>query len=353
MQQNTSYDLQGGLPYMPRISRRRRRTQEDPWVFFFALISAVMFYVAYPRVKVLARPWQIAIIIFAVSILFLLIYGGIHYTRRRHRERLMLTDTLSLSPSDFERRIQFLLQDLGWEHVAWVGGPGDGGVDLRGIHRGQRCIVQCKRYQGRVDPKYIRDLEGARNHEGADRAYLITTGYFTKQGYDWVRGKPIELWDGKILSALFYQQQSIIQNPAFHQQTRRKIAWIVCALIGINALILIWAFNASATLSSEVLQQPKPTEAVASSAIQQPPPSSTPLQDTNTFTDECGQKTIYGVERLTLRSAPGLATERIRDYPAGTIITILCEPVVEADDVVWQHVRIAETQGWMSTGFLK
>ena len=30
-------------------------------------------------------------------------------------------------------------------------------------------------------------------HERADRAYLVTTGYFTPSAFAWAKGKPIEM----------------------------------------------------------------------------------------------------------------------------------------------------------------
>jgi restriction endonuclease Mrr len=39
-------------------------------------------------------------------------------------------------------------------------------------------------------------------HEGAQRAYLITTGGITKQAVEWAEGKPIILYDGEGLVKL-------------------------------------------------------------------------------------------------------------------------------------------------------
>jgi restriction system protein len=48
----------------------------------------------------------------------------------------------------------------------------------------------------------MRDLYGTMQHESADRAYLVTTGYLTPAALSWSRGKPIEIWDGRYIGRL-------------------------------------------------------------------------------------------------------------------------------------------------------
>ena len=51
----------------------------------------------------------------------------------------------------------------------------------------------------------IRDLYGTLIHDGAVKAILITTGYFTAAAFAFARGKPIELVDGEVLEKLIEQ----------------------------------------------------------------------------------------------------------------------------------------------------
>jgi restriction system protein len=81
--------------------------------------------------------------VFGTTIAIVVIRWVVQRQRRQARERLLLADAASLTPLDFERRVQLLLADLGWERLAHVGGAGDGGVDVRGSFGGQRYIVQC------------------------------------------------------------------------------------------------------------------------------------------------------------------------------------------------------------------
>ncbi len=107
-----------------------------------------------------------------------------------------------MTPHDFERWVGARFRELGYK-VRGTGKSGDHGVDLVANREGEKVIVQCKRYRHTsIGEPELRDLYGALQHEGADRAYLVTTGRFTAAAIAWARGKPIELWDGQNLGRL-------------------------------------------------------------------------------------------------------------------------------------------------------
>ncbi len=107
-----------------------------------------------------------------------------------------------MSPEQFEALVAKLFTAYGHD-VENVGVSSDHGVDIRVISdRGEKWVVQCKRYSGSVGEPIVRDLFGTMLHEGAQRAYLITTGGITKQAVDWADGKPIVLYDGEGLVKL-------------------------------------------------------------------------------------------------------------------------------------------------------
>lgn len=110
-----------------------------------------------------------------------------------------LEDLLALSPDEFETLVAALFKAYG--HEAQVsGGSSDHGVDVIIFNsEGEKWIAQCKRYSGSVGEPVVRDLYGTMQHEGAQKAYLITTGTFTAQAADWAEGKPIVLYDGEAL----------------------------------------------------------------------------------------------------------------------------------------------------------
>ncbi|HEY1017122.1 MAG TPA: DUF2034 domain-containing protein [Herpetosiphonaceae bacterium] len=283
---------------------------------------------------------------------------------RNDRGRIMFRSVLDLSPTEFEIRIQYLLKDLGWKNVERVGGRGDHGVDVQGFYGGEYCIVQCKRYRANVAPNIIRELEGARSHARADRAFLVTTGQFTKQGHEFARGKPIELWDGEMLAVKFQEQFKLLEDAEsynhkrrlyeqqyklYNEQRRRSQRFYGgFAVVGIAVWIVPWLITSPIAPSQGATEQaPLATESPT------PQPQQATIAPTPTVTDICGQATIRGVDRLTIRSAPSLNADRISDYPSGTQVVVLCETPVQADSVLWQKVRIENTEGWMSKRFLK
>ena len=118
---------------------------------------------------------------------------------RRFSRIQTLAQMLALEPGEFEVWTGMLFRLLGYrsENTQDVA---DHGIDLvvsnGSIHRG---LVQCKRYRGTVGEPTVRDLYGTLIHEGADYAWLVTTGGISRQAREWAGGKPIELWDGQKL----------------------------------------------------------------------------------------------------------------------------------------------------------
>lgn len=125
---------------------------------------------------------------------------------RKNRIRRLNTRSLnglmSLTPIEFEKLVANLFKTNG--HKAQVlGGSSDHGVDIVVLsNEKEKWIVQCKRYRGSVGEPMVRDLYGAMGHEGAQKAYLVTTGSFTLQAEEWAVGKPIVLYDGPALVKL-------------------------------------------------------------------------------------------------------------------------------------------------------
>lgn len=111
----------------------------------------------------------------------------------------------SLSPDVFEDWVAARFHDLGYS-VKVAGSWGDHGVDLVAEKGGKTAVIQCKNYKAwKVGEPVLRDLYGAMHDFGADKAYLVTTGQVTQAARSWAQGKPLEIWDGKMVSQLSKQ----------------------------------------------------------------------------------------------------------------------------------------------------
>jgi HJR/Mrr/RecB family endonuclease len=137
-----------------------------------------------------------------------IVVGASWYLPRRGNRglaRLRLTlEQMAAMPDDaFEELVAQLFIARG-NRAQVIGGSGDHGVDIVvTAHDGARALVQCKRFgRGRwVGEPQVRDLYGAFMHDGqANKAYLITTGFFSDAAKAWSKGKPIILMDGDRLS---------------------------------------------------------------------------------------------------------------------------------------------------------
>ena len=175
------------------------------WVFMALLLGVILWQGDQP---LLVFPPQINYLIFGSLGLLtgtITINWAIHRFQRSQINLLnskTLDGLMSLSPGEFEKLVATLFKANG--HQAQVlGGSSDHGVDILVLSdQKEKWIVQCKRYNGSVGEPVVRDLYGAMGHEGAQRAYLVTTGSFTTQAIDWAEGKPILLIDGPALVKL-------------------------------------------------------------------------------------------------------------------------------------------------------
>jgi len=143
-------------------------------------------------------------LIFAVGA----IVSAIQSKKQRHlyegvRQRSDIGVLNEMSWQDFERLIAEHFQRKGF-HVSREGGNGpDGGVDLV-LRRGrEKHLVQCKQwraYQVGVQP--VREFYGVMAANGVTGGYFVTSGVFSEDALQFVRGLNLELIDGKNLKEI-------------------------------------------------------------------------------------------------------------------------------------------------------
>jgi restriction system protein len=109
----------------------------------------------------------------------------------------------SLSWRQFEELVGEAYRRLGYS-VKENSRPGpDEGVDLALRKDGDRVLVQCKQWRAmKVGVKTIQELYGVMTAKQASSGAVITSGTFTHEARLFAINKPIELVDGRRLSAL-------------------------------------------------------------------------------------------------------------------------------------------------------
>jgi len=114
------------------------------------------------------------------------------------------------SPNGFERLSMRLLREAGFERVSVTGRSNDGGIDGVGVLQlndlvSFNVVFQCKKWEGAVPPKEIRDLRGAMAGR-AEKGIFLTTSTFTSSARAEAErpgAVPIELVDGEKLFDMF------------------------------------------------------------------------------------------------------------------------------------------------------
>ena len=133
-----------------------------------------------------------------------------------------------MQPDAFERLSQRLLREEGFTKVEVLGKTGDGGIDGVGVMRVNlvsfRIFFQCKRWQGNVGAKEIRDFRGALEGR-AGKGLFITTGAFTSQASDEATragASAIDLIDGDRLCDLLKENELGVETI---QQVQIRPDW--------------------------------------------------------------------------------------------------------------------------------
>ncbi len=147
-------------------------------------------------------------------------------------EQELLAVLQSMSGTAFERLCQRVLREHGFTEVEVTGRSHDGGIDGKGVLRIElisfQVVFQCKRYEGSVAPRHIRDFRGAMDGR-ADKALFLTTGRFSRSAED-EAVRPgairIDLIDGDDFCQLLKDaglgvKTEVSVDPAFFEQFER------------------------------------------------------------------------------------------------------------------------------------
>jgi restriction endonuclease Mrr len=112
----------------------------------------------------------------------------------------------TMNATSFEKLVGELIKKMGYKLVKHVGGPGDGGVDVRALREDQwggehKVVIQAKRYQKTVGRRFVHEHIGVMHTGKCQEGLLITTGTFDKEALEAAaqEGPALILVDGRNL----------------------------------------------------------------------------------------------------------------------------------------------------------
>ena len=170
------------------------------WGLFAILWISLAFAGQTPTGYIIPQPlnnilfWTIGLGLIALKILE--VVSGRSHIRKITRDTQDVNELTNLSPAEFERVVAETYRTFG-NRVDIVAAQGDHGIDLI-VHspKGEKYVVQCKKWKGKVGEPIVRDFYGAMQHENAVEGSIVTTGTFTPQAREWAKDKPIRLFGG-------------------------------------------------------------------------------------------------------------------------------------------------------------
>jgi restriction system protein len=109
---------------------------------------------------------------------------------------------------EFEALVGEAFRRKGFQVTETGGGGADGGVDLVLTTGRERYLVQCKQWRStKVPVSTVRELYGVMQAQGAVGAFVVTSGGFTDDAAEFVRGRNIELVGGETLFKLVQESR--------------------------------------------------------------------------------------------------------------------------------------------------
>lgn len=116
-----------------------------------------------------------------------------------------LSDINNMSGRQFEELIYTIFIKMGFRaNITQL--TGDGGIDIEAYYDGPvfsgKYSVQCKRWKNVVGEPIIRDFYGAVVSANSLKGIIITSSSFSRQAYEFARGKNLELIDHDVLMKL-------------------------------------------------------------------------------------------------------------------------------------------------------
>lgn len=103
-------------------------------------------------------------------------------------------DIDKMSGREFEEYLRVLLKDRGYS-VQLTPASGDYGADLILSTKGNKIIVQAKRYKKNVGVKAVQEIAAAQKYYNSDECWVITNWFFTEPAKKLAKTNNVRLVD--------------------------------------------------------------------------------------------------------------------------------------------------------------
>lgn len=120
-----------------------------------------------------------------------------------HYLHMRLKKIDKLSGRAFEKYLRVQFKHLGYR-VKLTDFSHDYGADLVVKKRGERIVVQAKRYEKNVGIAAVQEAVGSVAYYDADRAMVVTNSGFTKSARNLARQNEVELWGRREIQEKFH-----------------------------------------------------------------------------------------------------------------------------------------------------
>ncbi len=157
-------------------------------------------------------PW-IAAVACVVAVLALAGIILLHIRRDHLFHGVSMAAVDRMDGTAFEAFLTELFRHLGY-HVEPVGRSHDFGADLvLTSRRGQRIVVQAKRYSGSVGIAAVQEVVGAVHYYRGVRGMVVTNSSFTESAEQLAARSGVELWGRARLAAAMRSTGSSVRMP--------------------------------------------------------------------------------------------------------------------------------------------
>jgi restriction system protein len=145
--------------------------------------------------SILFRAWQIWLPL--LGFMFLASLPSIYQRWRLSQARMDEVDRMD--GIEFEQYLEILFRRLGYQ-VTRTRAVGDQGADLVLSGKGERIVVQAKRWSKNVGNKAVQEVVASRPLYKCDRAMVVSNREFTSSAVELAAANQVELWGRRKLA---------------------------------------------------------------------------------------------------------------------------------------------------------